>query len=154
MPMDKSKYPPNWNEISRGVKDRAGRKCEQCGAPDRKYILRSTRDGSRYVISDPDGSYSYPDSTEKLRVEWLPMEFDDSGLTFVILTTHHKGVPKADGSPGDRGDKMDCRDENLAALCQRCHLLADMDLHVANRKRTHNQKKRQRQLDAGQKELW
>lgn len=155
MTIDKKRYPPNWKDISRRIRyERAGGKCEQCGAPDRQYILRSGVDGSRFVVVDDDGCYRTPDDGTRVRVDELPMEFDESELTFVILTVHHKGVPKPDGTPGDRGDKMDCRDENLAALCQRCHLLADMDLHVANRKKTRVQKKRQRQVDAGQKELW
>jgi len=31
-------------------------------------------------------------------------------------------------------EKMDCRDENLAALCQRCHLAYDHKRHIWNRK--------------------
>ncbi len=32
MPFDRKKYPPNWDEISRAVKESAGWKCENCGA--------------------------------------------------------------------------------------------------------------------------
>lgn len=53
----------------------------------------------------------------------------------VVLTVAHLGVPKPDGSPGDPHDKMDCRDENLKAMCQACHLRYDHAEHVANRKR-------------------
>jgi hypothetical protein len=31
MPMDRARYPENWKEISKAVKDRAGWKCEACG---------------------------------------------------------------------------------------------------------------------------
>lgn len=31
MPMDRSKYPPNWDEIATSVKDAAGWRCEICG---------------------------------------------------------------------------------------------------------------------------
>lgn len=48
----------------------------------------------------------------------------------VVLTVHHCGIDKPDGTPGDRHDKMDNRDENLAALCQRCHWNADLDIHI------------------------
>lgn len=51
----------------------------------------------------------------------------------VILTTAHMGAPWPDGTPGDKHDKMDCRDENLRALCQRCHLMEDIDEHAQNR---------------------
>lgn len=53
----------------------------------------------------------------------------------VTLTVAHLGVDKPDGSPGDVHDKMDVRPENLAALCNRCHLTYDLPEHIANRRR-------------------
>lgn len=67
----------------------------------------------------------------------------------VVLTVAHLGTPHADGRPGDKHDKMDVRDENLAALCQRCHLNYDRDEHIANAART----RRARKVAAGQGEL-
>lgn len=46
----------------------------------------------------------------------------------VVLTCHHLGIDKPDGTPGDPDDKMDCRLENLVALCQKCHLRAERDI--------------------------
>lgn len=63
-----------------------------------------------------------------------------------MLTVAHLGTVKPDGTPGDKHDKMDCRDENLAALCQRCHLRYDLDEHKANAAITRRNKK----LAAGQ----
>jgi hypothetical protein len=54
----------------------------------------------------------------------------------VMLTVAHLGTPHADGSPGDKHDKMDVREENLAALCQRCHLNYDRDEHKFNARRS------------------
>lgn len=51
----------------------------------------------------------------------------------VVLTVAHLGVPKPDGTPGDKTDLMDCRPENLAALCQRCHLTFDRPDILATR---------------------
>lgn len=62
----------------------------------------------------------------------------------------HLGTPHADGRPGDKHDKMDVRDENLAALCQRCHLNYDRDEHRVNAART----RRRKRIEAGQMELW
>lgn len=42
--------------------------------------------------------------------------------SIVVLTVAHLGVAKPDGTPSDRADLADVREENLAALCQRCHL--------------------------------
>ena len=36
---------------------------------------------------------------------------------------------------------MDCRDENLKAMCQRCHLRYDMTHHQLNARRTRRSKK-------------
>jgi hypothetical protein len=38
-------------------------------------------------------------------------------------------------------DGMDCRDENLKAMCQRCHLRYDQDLHQRNARVTRRSKK-------------
>ena len=53
-----------------------------------------------------------------------------------MLTIAHLGTPHTDGRAGDKHDKMDCRDENLAALCQRCHLRYDIKEHMHNAART------------------
>ena len=36
MPVDWSKYPPNWKAIARSVKDAANWECQECGRPCRK----------------------------------------------------------------------------------------------------------------------
>ena len=118
MPMDRSKYPDNWEEISHYIRFvRAGGKCE--GSPD------------------------YPDCPAE-----HGKRHPETG-SIVMLTTAHLGVAKPDGTPGDKDDKMDCRPENLLALCQRCHLDLDRDDHIRNR--AINQ--RQRQIEAGQLKL-
>lgn len=40
----------------------------------------------------------------------------------------------------------DCRDENLKAMCQRCHLRYDADLHKRNSAATRREKLRNREL--------
>lgn len=67
----------------------------------------------------------------------------------VVLTVAHLGKPHPDGTPGDKHDKLDVRDENLAALCQRCHLNFDRDEHRLNAAKTRYLRK----LQAGQLEL-
>jgi hypothetical protein len=47
----------------------------------------------------------------------------------VVLTVAHLGAPMPDGTPVSKLDTMDCREENLAALCQPCHLSFDRDIH-------------------------
>lgn len=47
-----------------------------------------------------------------------------------MLTVAHLGADRDDGTPGDKHDKADCREVNLAALCQRCHLNFDRKDHL------------------------
>lgn len=47
----------------------------------------------------------------------------------VVLTVAHLGIDKPDGSQGDKRDLHDVRENNLAALCQRCHLNFDREDH-------------------------
>ena len=61
----------------------------------------------------------------------------------VVLTIAHLGTSHANGRAGDKHDKFDVRPENLAALCQRCHLAYDLDDHIANARRTRARKRRQ-----------
>ena len=69
----------------------------------------------------------------------------------VVLTVAHLGLPTdADRAAGrcwgDPHDKHDVRGDNLAALCQACHLGYDHDDHVRNARKM----RRQRRIDAGQ----
>lgn len=111
MPMDLSRYPSNWRQISLRIRERDGWRCKFCGAENGK---------------------PHPITGSK-----------------VVLTVAHLGVAKPNGEPGDPHDKMDVRDENLAALCQPCHLRYDMPEHIANRRRN----RLKRQEEAGQARL-
>src|SRR5215469_9306307 len=62
----------------------------------------------------------------------------------VVLTVAHLGAPIATGDgwkPGDKHDKHDIRRENLAALCQACHLGYDLEDHVQHARETRQRKK-------------
>lgn len=153
--MDNSRYPADWDAISRRIRfGRAKGKCEQCGAPHGVEIVRSSIDPARWIwLDDADGIYKRPDGSW-IRLSDMPDEYDILNYTRVVLTVHHIGIEKADGSPGDPHDKLDCRDANLIALCQRCHLLADLDDHIAKAHVTRNRKKHEAFREAGQLALW
>lgn len=121
MPMDWSKYPKNWREISSRIRfERAKGRCEWCDAPHDGW-----RDKTTGVCFEPDFA------------EWFPHMTED--MTRIILTVAHLGKDKPDGTPGDKRDTMDCREDNLAALCQRCHLNFDREQHL--QKRMHNRRR-------------
>lgn len=145
--MNRSLYPDDWEAISLRIRtDRAGNKCELCSAPNGQHIYRK--------LSDP-GQWSLLLDDEELY--WYGEDYNMKAVP-VVLTVHHIGVDKPDGSPGSPHDKMDCRDENLIALCQRCHLIADMPDHVIKRRATMKQRRldsiAQAHQDAGQLPLF
>lgn len=130
MPVDYRKYPRNWSEISKRIReDRAGNVCEECGVPNGAYVTRAKGD----------------------RNQWTQVESGKG--TRIVLTVHHIGVDHADGTPGDPRDKMDIRDENLIALCQACHLAADRDHHIAEARKTRARKRHEQITRAGQGRL-
>lgn len=156
MSMDKSKYPPDWDAISYRIRfERAAGKCEQCGVAHGTLILRSIEDSSRYVVYDVERDCHVDEQANPIRFSDLPDEFAiREKYTKVVLTVHHIGIDREDGTPGSPHDKMDCREANLIALCQRCHLLADMPTHVANARATRLQKKQAALLERGQLPLF
>lgn len=129
-------YPDNWKEISLQIRQAAGWKCEQCGAPHGAMIQRS--DFHPYV-------WRY--AQEGNNHNW-------SNPKRCVISVHHIGVDKPDGTPGDSRDKMDCRPENLIALCARCHLVADIKVSVKHARDTKLWIKRQRAKNAGQLEMF
>lgn len=134
MPMDRSKYPKDWAQISRRIRfERAKGKCEWCGVAHGHF---------RNELGQ---------SFETMKEFWAMWgKRTKMPVVRVVLTTAHLGVDKPDGSPGDKRDTMDCRDENLAALCQRCHLGFDRDDHIRSRRTN----RRMRLVAAGQLEMF
>ncbi len=127
MPIDKKHYPPDWDEISLAVRTEAGWRCEWCGAGNKTVIKRLAAayqqgqyqiDWAEY-ISVPNYTDGSVEETEGM--SWRRLRYH--GLTRIILTTAHL----------DR-DSTNNQRENLAALCQRCHLRYDIRQHIVNRK--------------------
>lgn len=152
MAMDKTRYPKNWNEISKARRAAAGWKCEWCGLPNGAMILRKKK-SAEYILYDVAADRHYDQSGRMIRLSEMPSWAATVKYTRVVLTVHHIGVPKPDGTPGSPHDKMDVRPENLAALCQRCHFLADLESHIANARISRRNKRKAKILNSGQKEL-
>jgi len=100
MPFHRDRYPGNWEEISKRIRNRAGNRCEFCGAENYK---------------------PHPVTGSK-----------------VVLTVAH-----LDHNP------QNCADDNLRALCQRCHLRYDVEHHKKNSALT----RRKKMIARGQLEL-
>ena len=155
MTMDRKLYPDDWERISLEARQRADWRCERCGVPNGIEIVRSDIDGAQYIVWHDDmGGYRFP-SGSPIRLSEIPGEYDISKQhTRIVLTVHHVGIERPDGSPGDPHDKSDCRPENLQALCQRCHLLADMPSNKAKAHITRLNKKHAAKVATGQGELF
>lgn len=139
MPYDRSKYPDDWEAISQRIRfERAGGKCERCGVPHGALIVRSTVDKARYIVWNADRlGYDHSDG-RPIRLSEIPSEFDTSQpLKKVVLTTAHIHNP----------DPMDCRDENLMALCQRCHNHMDAKHRAQNAAQTRRANRAKAQAD-------
>ena len=99
-----------WKDARARIMERAKCRCEWCGVPDRARGLRL-----------PDGGFQVLDGME---LEVASVEGEK--IIQIILTTAHIHNP----------EPADLRDDNLAALCQRCHNRHDRPYRQANAKQT------------------
>lgn len=112
MPIDYSKYPANWKtEIRPRILEREGGRCKWCHA-------RNGAELPRPCCKEP----LFTDADDRC---WTCRKRRPR----VVLTIAHLDH-----------DTTNNADENLAALCQRCHLTYDAKLHAANARRTREQK--------------
>jgi 5-methylcytosine-specific restriction endonuclease McrA len=117
-PCNYSQYHPEWKtKIRPDILERDGNCCKFCGVENHKVI-------HRYGKGMDDWEY-FPEGLEG--EAWL---LDNIKPTKIILTIAHLDH-----------DKTNNNYDNLAALCQKCHLGIDMSHHVANRKASLKKKK-------------
>lgn len=130
---ERDRYPPDWKKISHAARERAGNRCEQCKAPNGEYVIRFTTDQEEfsrqaYMLSRGQVFDAVTgDALGFMRGSDVP---PNARWTRIILTVAH-----LDHQPEN------CAPENLRALCQRCHLAYDADLHKANAAATRRAKK-------------
>jgi 5-methylcytosine-specific restriction endonuclease McrA len=122
MPCDYSKYPKNWKEIRARILERDEHKCKFCGVPN-----KAVRVGDHVVaFESADAFYASED--------WA------AGIgpkpSRIVLTIAHLHDP----------NPMNCDDDNLAALCQRCHNRLDMPMRQSNARKTRANKVGQEHL--------
>lgn len=133
MPMNKKDYPPNWPELGRLIRERAGNKCEWCFAPNHDFICRWDKP-QEYQMIVVNGSEKW---VPILDFDWwfgnvsitkpdLPTltNLKNNGYVRVVLTVAHLDRNRHNNDLG-----------NLAALCQRCHLNHDREAqHIPSRR--------------------
>jgi len=129
MPIDKSKYPSNWREISLSVRAAANWKCQWCGGAN-KSVVQRTPNGPVEILVVWNNQLQGHEDTSAMRASRLR----ELGLTKIVLTTAHL----------DRDTTNNAR-ENLAALCQKCHLGHDKEQHAASRRYGRNHREHPQQ---------
>lgn len=130
MPIDYKKYPKNWKaEIRPAALLRAENKCEFCKVSNSAIILRGYWQGEEVYQNCYDG-YIYDAKTgEFLKDSFQDIDPDCKRIK-VVLTIAHLNH-----------DITDNRQENLKALCQKCHLTYDKEHHKQSRAKTLKKKK-------------
>lgn len=104
MPCDMSKYPADWPQRRARILLRAGNRCERCGV-----------DNGAIGYREPDGTFRRIDICE---------QGDTRKYIRIVLTIAHL----VEDGP------LDCPDEDMQALCQRCHNVLDTPMRVRHRR--------------------
>lgn len=126
-------YGREWRTVTRPrILERAGGRCEQCGKPDRQWVVTS-RGGCWSAIRDGQWPRDWRTATGGS----ISSVEGAIHATCVILTVAH-----LNHVPGDD------RDENLKALCQWCHLNYDQ-LHHKEIRQTRKDARRPLLVAAG-----
>jgi hypothetical protein len=129
-PEERAKYPADWPAISARIRVRAGNRCEQCGVPNYAVGWRDASgafnraggngpqdfagQGLRWPSGEP---LTFAEALEFKDVNNEGGSADSEGRRWIVivLTVAHLNH-----------DPADCREENLRALCQRCHNRLDV----------------------------
>lgn len=152
---ERARYPADWPAISKRIReDRAGNKCEctgQCGEAHPSGIGNPATTITRRGPAAMSARCNAPNGVHVVRaiegpkfLTWEECEagalemyggrYLDRAVKIVLTVAHLDHTPE------------NCGDENLAAMCQRCHLLLDKDEHQRNRRRTLHGRKADRDL--------
>lgn len=130
---ERHRYPADWPEISRRIREGAGQVCEFCGVAN--YALGAFI-GGLWHKAEPRGTGLRDDPRPG---EMFPCRRGESvvwaRVRRIVLTVAHM-----DHQPEN------CAAENLKALCQRCHLAYDRPHHLRNAARTRRSKLNQLDL--------
>lgn len=123
MPIDKTKYPKNWNAISRMIRHRDGWRCVWCGLVNGVIGYRHQGEFIQLANCIANAGMEVDAAIE-----------DGHKVIRIVLTVAH-----LDHTPAN------CDPENLVSLCQKCHLVYDQQHHQRNAALTRQRKRLQTQ---------
>lgn len=124
MPFQKDRYPPDWKSISLRIRERDGQRCKFCGVKNHAYIIRKP-DSDEYLVMLEDDGYMTHDG-DYISAEDSPSWVTDVKYVRVVLTVAHYPDP----------DPMNCTDDNLHSLCQKCHNTLDAPMRAKHAAQT------------------
>jgi hypothetical protein len=129
-PENKGRYPADWKQIRERILVRSDNCCEQCRVANGDMIVRGIdKDAGTFQRFEGDGEV-YAADDGRLLGRCKASEYCGNKWTRVVLTIAHLDhVPEH------------CDDDNLKALCQRCHLAYDAEHHRANAQATRHARK-------------
>lgn len=119
MPMDRKRYPNDWDAISKRIRARADGRCEcrgECG-----------HDHARDAVEFCSAPELVTASPRCPALQGCPNPV--TGRTVILTVAHLDHTP------------ANCEPENLRAMCQRCHLSYDRDRHIAKSRATRRARK-------------
>lgn len=128
-PENRGRYPANWKAIRTRILARAGNCCEWCRVPNKARIVRGTG-GDAETYMDGDARVFCANTGEYFgQMHMSNYECAGHWINIVLTVAHLDHQPE------------NCADENLRALCQRCHLKHDAEHHRANAAATRHARK-------------
>lgn len=132
MPIDYKQYHPEWKtRIRPDILERDKHCCKFCKAPNYSIVCRGVWGGFE-VYQNDDGEIFSAKTGESFGSSYVGDVFknEKQRVTKIILTIAHLDH-----------DKTNNDYNNLAALCQKCHLGIDLKHHTANARETNRKKK-------------
>lgn len=113
----RARYPADWPEISRRIRFvRANRRCECTGQCGHDHAAEAAENPLSHIEAWAD-----PDSDLSRCVARHSQPAPITGSIVVLTTAHLDHQPE------------NCADENLLAMCNRCHLAYDAEHHAETR---------------------
>ena len=137
MPCNYKNYHPEWkSRIRPDILERDKHCCKFCKVPNYAIVCRGKWNG-KIVWQNDDGCIFDATDGSFLGEAYVGEVFDNEKqkVTKVILTIAHLDH-----------DKTNNDYENLAALCQKCHLGIDLKHHMKNARDSRNKKKKLQSL--------
>lgn len=114
MPMNRSLYPANWNQIALQIKEAANWTCQECGRPCRRPGQEWMEFVMRLGVLSPWYEQTCSESKDG--------QITEHPQRFTLTVAHLNHTPS------------DCSPENLKALCAPCHCRYDAPMKAARRK--------------------